>query len=68
MRLQGFIPQDKSVLEILEFCERMEVVENLPLTSTMVPTKSNKKDKKRSRKQDSDNDNKSEATKDSTKA
>ena len=46
----------------------MEVVENLPRTLTMVPTKSNKKDKKRSREHESDNGNKSEATKDSTKA
>ena len=51
MRIQGFVPQDKTVLEILKFCERMEIVEALPRGLT-TNTKSSKNNKKRAREND----------------
>ena len=29
MRLQGFVPEEKTLSEVVKFCERMEVVETL---------------------------------------
>lgn len=64
-RVQEFVPQNKSVLEILEFWQQIELGENLP---RVVPTKSSKKDKKQSQEHDTDNGHKDGMTRDSTKA